>query len=166
MYGLLVYQGITTNEFNHVELTDLDTIKATIKIKGGIKSNPRTLNLKALQVGAILNYLENIRPQFFSYGEETGKLFLSLPECSRRITSNANLKEITKGLTKQARTLDKNFLNFKQIRASVITYWLKTEGLRKTQYLAGHRYISSTEKYLPNNLDGLIENIAKYHPYL
>ncbi|MFN5848400.1 MAG: tyrosine-type recombinase/integrase [Chitinophagales bacterium] len=166
MYGLLIYQGITTNEFNHIELTDLDTIKATIKIKGGIKSNPRTLNLKASQVGAILNYLENIRPQFFTYGEDTGKLFLALPECSKRKTENPNLKEITKGLTKQARTLDKNFINFKQIRASVITYWLKTEGLRKTQYLAGHRYISTTERYQPNNLDGLIENIAKYHPYL
>ncbi|MFN5850120.1 MAG: tyrosine-type recombinase/integrase [Chitinophagales bacterium] len=165
MYGLLVYQGITTNEFNNIELIDLDTIKATIKIKGGIKSNPRTLNLKASQIGAIINYLENIRPQFFSYGEETGKLFLSLPECCRRKTSNDNLKEITKGLTRQARALDKGFLNFKQIRASVITYWLKTVGLRKTQYLAGHRYISTTERYQPNNLDGLIENIAKYHPY-
>jgi site-specific recombinase XerD len=166
MYSLLIYQGITTNEFNNIHLDDLDTIKATIKIKGGIKSNPRTLPLKASQVGAILNYLENIRPQFFTYGEDTGKLFLALPECSKRKTENPNLKEITKGLTKQARTLDKNFLNFKQIRASVITYWLKTEGLRKTQYLAGHRYISTTERYQPNNLDGLIENIAKYHPYL
>jgi len=167
MYGLLIYQGITTNEFNNIELTDLDTIKATIKIKGGIKSNPRTLNLKASQVGAIMYYLENIRPQFYIYNQnDSGKLFLNLPECSSRKTTNNNLKEITKGLTRQARELDKNFLNFKQIRASVITYWLKTEGLRKTQYLARHRYISTTERYQPNNLDGLIENIAKYHPYL
>jgi site-specific recombinase XerD len=167
LLGLLLYQGITTNEFNLIDLEDLDIIKATIKIKGGIKSNPRTIPLKASQLGTIIYYLENIRPKFLELNNyDTGKLILTLPESNGKKSINTNLKEIAKALSKQTKTLDKNFLNFKQIRASVITYWLKTEGLRKTQYLAGHRYISTTERYQPNNLDGLIENIAKYHPYL
>jgi hypothetical protein len=31
--------------------------------------------------------------------------------------------------------------------------------------MAGHRYISSTENYLPNNIDDLIDDIKKLHPF-
>jgi integrase/recombinase XerD len=88
-----------------------------------------------------------------------------LPESSKQKTNATNLMHTLKPLTKQVKSIDKNLLNFKQIRASVITHWLKIEGLRKTQYNAGHRYISSTEKYLPNQIDGLIDDIAKFNPF-
>jgi integrase/recombinase XerD len=68
-------------------------------------------------------------------------------------------------LTKQVKTIEPSFTNFKQTRASVITIWLKTVGLRKTQYFAGHRSISSTEDYQSNNLDSLTNDIKKIHPY-
>jgi integrase/recombinase XerD len=32
------------------------------------------------------------------------------------------------------------------------------------QCLAGHRYVSSTEAYLINDLEDLTEDIAKFHP--
>jgi site-specific recombinase XerC len=67
--------------------------------------------------------------------------------------------------TNHIKAIDKNFVNLKQIRASVITHWLKLHGLRKTQHLAGHRYISSTENYLANNLAGLTDDILKYNPF-
>ena len=51
-----------------------------------------------------------------------------------------------------------------KIRASVITKWLKKYNLREVQYLAGHSYISSTEHYLQNDMEGLLEEIQKYHP--
>jgi integrase/recombinase XerD len=54
--------------------------------------------------------------------------------------------------------------NAQQIRASVITKWLKSHNLREVQYLAGHRYISSTESYLQNDMEELIEEINQYHP--
>ena len=72
---------------------------------------------------------------------------------------------IFKSFTKQVKALDANFLNFKQVRASVITTWLKTQGLRKAQYMAGHRYISTTERYLPNEIAGLIDDISKFNPF-
>src|SRR5690606_24381110 len=53
--------------------------------------------------------------------------------------------------------------NAKQIRASVITKWLKTYNLREVQYLAGHRYISSTEGYQQNDMEGLKEEIQQFH---
>jgi integrase/recombinase XerD len=165
MLGLLLYQGLSTNELQSITVNDIDLQKGTIKIQSSKKANERILPLQAAQIGALINYINNIRQQFFTFCEESERLFFALPESSKQKTNATNLMHTFKPLTKQVKSIDKNFLNFKQIRASVITQWLKTEGLRKTQYLAGHRYISSTEKYLPNNLDGLIDDIAKYNPF-
>lgn len=55
-------------------------------------------------------------------------------------------------------------LTAQQIRASVIVKWLKQYNLRKAQYMAGHRYVSSTEKYLQNEVEGLKQKIEQYHP--
>ncbi|MDF1573072.1 MAG: hypothetical protein P1P82_15795 [Bacteroidales bacterium] len=52
----------------------------------------------------------------------------------------------------------------KQIRSSVITHWLKHYNLRQVQYMAGHKYVSSTERYQQNNLDKLQGQLEKYHP--
>ena len=72
---------------------------------------------------------------------------------------------VFKALTRHIKTFDKQFNSFKQLRSSVITFWIKTHNLRKAQYFAGHRYISSTEDYLPNNLENLIDDINKLHPF-
>jgi len=164
--SLLLNQGTTTKELDTLLIQDLDLIKATVKIRGGKKSNERILPLKAEQIGLLMHYTQNLRPQLAEYSTiESNKLFLPLPEFSRQTTDKDNLMHVFKPLTKQLKSIEPNFLNFKQTRASVITLWLKTVGLRKTQYLAGHRYISSTERYLPNNLEGLTNDIAKLHPY-
>lgn len=55
-------------------------------------------------------------------------------------------------------------LTARQVRASVITYWLKNHNLREVQYMAGHKYVSSTERYQLNNLDTLQKKIEEYHP--
>lgn len=141
-------------------------MNATLKIKGGRKSNARTIPLQATQIGVLMHYLQNIRPQLAEYHKtESEQLFLTLPEYSKRKTDSVNLMHVFKPLTKQLKEIDKNFLNFKQLRASVITNWLKVHGLRKTQNLAGHRYISSTEKYKANDLEELINDIDKLHPF-
>lgn len=164
--SLLLNQGTTTKELDTLLIQDLDLIKATVKIRGGKKSNERTLPLKAEQIGLLMHYTQNIRPQLLEYHTEANnKLFLPLPDYSKQQTDNNSLMNVFKPLTKQVKSIEPTFLNFKQTRASVITLWLKTVGLRKAQYLAGHRYISSTENYLPNNLEGLTNDIAKHHPF-
>ena len=164
--SLLLNQGTTTKEIDTLLMEDLDLIKATVKIRGGKKSNERTLPLKAEQIGLLMHYTQNIRPQFLEYATiESEKLFLLLPEYSRKTTDKENLMHVFKPLTKHLKSLEPTFLNFKQTRASVITLRLKTIGLRKTQYLAGHQYISSTENYKSNNLEDLTNDIAKLHPF-
>jgi site-specific recombinase XerD len=166
MVSILANQGIRTTEINKIETNDLDLIKATLKIRSGKRLRERILPLKATQIGLFFNYLQNIHPQLLEYQEtESDKLFLSLPERGSKRTDRDTLEDVFYTLIRQIRTIDKQFFNFQQIRTSVITSWLKAYGLRKTQHLAGHRFISSTEKYLPNNLDGLTEDINKLHPF-
>jgi integrase len=68
-------------------------------------------------------------------------------------------------LSEKLKKIDREFSNFAQLRASVITYWIKTYGLRKAQYLAGHKSIVSTEEYLPNLIEDLAEDITKFNPF-
>ena len=62
------------------------------------------------------------------------------------------------------RRKNKLVVNAKQLRASVIVKWLRMYNLRKVQYMAGHRYISSTEAYQQSEMEGLTEEVNKFHP--
>ncbi len=165
--NLLINQGTTTKEIDKMLLQDIDLIKATIKIRGGKRSNERNLQLKAEQIGLLINYIQNIRPQFLtSRNQESEKLFFPYPNTgNQKSRKPESITDLFKPLTAQVKTLEQHFLNFKQVRASVITNWLKVYGLRKTQYMAGHRYIRGTEYYLPNNLEDLTNDISKHHPF-
>jgi len=165
--SIMLNQGTTTKEIDNILLQDIDLTKATLKIRATKRSNERTLPLKAEQIGLLISYLQNIRPKLLEYhnNKDTQNLFLTLPEYSKQKTDSSTLMHAFKSLTEQVKSFDKQFLNFKQIRASVITHWIQAEGLRKAQYKAGHKYISSTENYLPNDLQGLTEDINKLHPF-
>jgi site-specific recombinase XerD len=165
--SILFNQGASTAEIEKIELSDIDLIRASLKIRGGGKLNERTVPLKAPQIGLIMHYLQNIRPQLLEYhASDTGRLFLPLAKDSRKGTDHKILNYAFFVLTSQLKSIDKQFLNVLQVRASVITFWIKTQGLRKAQYLAGHRCVSSTERYQQNNLDNLTDDINKLHPFL
>jgi site-specific recombinase XerD len=153
--SILIYQAVHTNELKNIKLSDIDLQKATIKITSNRKARERTLPLKAVQIGTFINYIQNVRVELIANNMQLLFDF-----------ENKNPNDIIKHLTHQLRSIDKDFRNFRQIRTSVITNWLKAENLRKVQYMAGHRSIHSTENYLPNNLENLIEDIAKHHPFL
>jgi len=164
--SIVFNQGTNTSEIEKIELNDIDLIKATIKIRGGKRLNGRILPLKATQIGLFMHYLQHIRPQLLEYRtKESEKLFLPLPAISYRKTENDMNRNVFNPLAAQIKSIDRQFINFTQIRASVITFWVKTQGLRKAQHLAGHRCISTTEKYVTNDLENLTEDINKLHPF-
>ncbi|MDR3327715.1 MAG: phage integrase N-terminal SAM-like domain-containing protein [Prevotellaceae bacterium] len=165
--SILFNQGITTTEIERIELADIDLTKASIKIKGGKRLNDRVLPLKATQIGLFIAYLQNTRPQLAEYQtKESEKLFLGLTAICNKTTEKDMNRGVFKPLAEQVKSIDKQFNNFQQIRASIIIFWVKSYGLRKAQHLAGHRFISATEKYQINNLDGLTDDINKLHPFL
>jgi site-specific recombinase XerD len=164
--SLLIYQGLHTNEIQKIQLQDINLTKATIKIHGSRQTNEKNLPLKAEQIGVIMHYTHDIRPQFAEhYKEENEQLFLLNTTSKAHREQSKNYNNLFISLRQKIKEINPNFQNFKQIRASVITNWIKTAGLRKAQYYAGHRYISSTESYLPNNIEELKEDITKYNPF-
>jgi len=64
----------------------------------------------------------------------------------------------------QLKRLNPKVINAKQIRNSVITNWLRQNNLRQVQYLSGHKYVSSTQRYQVNNLDDLQNELQQHHP--
>ena len=163
--NLMINQALTTAEVNRIELNDLKLREGEIYIKGTRKSNERTLKLKSNQIMDLMEYNYQLRPKLLAYqkDQETKRLFLSLPTAGQTKTEKDTLS-VWKGLSKDIKKQHSKFINFKQVRTTVITKWLKQYNLREVQYMAGHRYISSTEKYLVNNTEDLQEAIDKFHP--
>jgi len=92
---------------------------------------------------------------------KTGPL---LQENKKRKASDNNIVNQVGGMMRQLRQLNAKVIDAKQIRSSVITNWLKQYNLRQVQYMAGHRYVSSTQRYKLTNMDDLQNALQQYHP--
>lgn len=157
MLGLLVYQGLKTEEIKKLTVQDIKLREGKIDVPGGKRSNGRTMQLESHQVMDIYDYTLQVRPELLKRTNPTDN-FLAVS------TETGYVSNLMTALIKKLKEVNPNVLNPKQIRASVITKWLKMYNLREVQYLAGHRYISSTEWYLENDLEGLQEEINQFHP--
>jgi len=141
-------QGIKSEELTKLEVKDVKLREGTIEIMGSRKSNGRVMELEAHQIMDMHRYVMEERNEILRIkDQETDQLFIG--------SSN---------LMKQLKNINPRVESIHQIRASVITKWLKVHNLRRVQYLAGHRYISSTESYQENDMEGLIEEVNQYHP--
>ncbi|OWP82678.1 hypothetical protein BWK59_14575, partial [Flavobacterium davisii] len=164
--GLLVYQGIHTKELQHLKEEHIELYKGKIHIPQTNKTNARTLELKSWQLMELMEYIQQIKPQLDklakskkspSFGGVGEALFTSS-------YGNTNISNVLKKLSDELKLINYNYQNAIQIRNSVIVNYLKTNNLRKTQYFAGHRYISSTERYQQDNLEELHEMVNSFHP--
>lgn len=158
MLSLLVYQGVKTEELIKLETKDVKVREGKIEIPGGLRSEGRILQLESHQVLELYDYVNNTRKEILSTsGKQTDKLFVS-------IEGGDSLDSCMHRLMFWVRRKNKLVVNAKQLRASVIVKWLKMYNLRKVQYLAGHRYISATEAYRQNEMEGLSEEVNQFHP--
>ena len=166
MVGLLVYQGLNAKELAQLEVKDIDLQAAKVIIYGGIKSNGRAITLKANQLMDLYHYIDDAREKLLQMNPKR-KAQVRTATDKLIVVAGGNYQNFTNLMTRvmiKLRKQNTSVLNAKQIRASVITHWLKQYNLREVQYLAGHRYISSTESYLENDLEGLQEEVNLYHP--
>jgi integrase/recombinase XerD len=89
--------------------------------------------------------------------KEADKLFIS--------TGNANtLRGSIDKLIRNLRKDYKYFINAQQIRQSRLSIWVKQYDVRQAQYMSGHKYVSSTERYQSTNLEDLQKELQKHHP--
>lgn len=156
--SLLVYQGLNTNDLQNLTIKDVKLREGKIFVKGSRRSNERILKLESHQILDIMEYTLQVRQIILAETNKETDLFF--------VTQGSSLKlqNVMQKLMKELRGQNRQVESVKQIRASVITAWLKVYNLREVQYFAGHRYVSSTESYLINDLEDLKEDIDKYHP--
>jgi integrase/recombinase XerD len=154
MLGLLVYQGLQTEEITRLEAGHIHLREGKLFVKGTSHSNERWLPLQAHQVVELQQYLAANR---FKEG-----VFLARPV--RKDASVRNISNRMRHMTRQLQKLNPKIINVNQIRSSVITFWLKQYNLRQVQYMAGHKYVSSTERYQTVHSDDLQSELQKHHP--
>ncbi len=156
--GLIVHQGLNTAALTNLQTTDLQLREGKIHIPGSRKSNARTLKLQADQILDLMEYQHVTREELLRQSSKESEQLLISSGQSQKLYNTLQC------LLKQLKRINPKVTSIRQLRASVITYWLKNYNLREVQYMTGHRYVSSTEAYLINDLDDLQEEVSKYHP--
>ena len=154
MLGLLVYQGLQTEEITRLEAAHIQLREGKIFIKGSAHSNERWLPLQASQVLEWQHYLQANR---FKEG-----LLLARP--ARVDASERNISNRMRHMIGQLQQLNPKVTSANQLRSSVLTAWLQQYHLRQVQYMAGHRYVSSTQRYQVFNTEDWQSELQKHHP--
>ena len=163
--SLMIYQGLCTDEVNRLTIKDVKLKEGTLFIAGTRKSNERTLEFKPHQIMELMEYTLQVRQSLQALTPTKSELyFLPTPAAGKKTITDNDGINIWKRLSQELKQANKKFINFQQVRTSVITHWLKQYNLRQVQYMAGHRYISSTESYLVNQMEDLQSDIEMYHP--
>jgi site-specific recombinase XerD len=144
---LFVYQGLRVQEVQKITKENFDLHKAVINIPSSKSATARKLPLDASQIGVLM--------QYYAYEDK-----LIIHNSSQLDGLSKTLKELTRKPTAAITA----FKDFKQLRASKITHWIKLYGLRKAQYMAGHRNIYTTEQYIANNIEVLQNDFDNFHP--
>jgi site-specific recombinase XerD len=158
LLSLLVFQGVCPSELPNIEVKDVDLNNGTIYIPSIRTTNARTLELKAHQLLLFQDYLLKVRPLILQQAnKQSDRLLITTGQSNK-------LRNMISPILKQIRCEYPKLRSFQQVRQSVVQQWIKEHGLRKTQYMAGHRFASSTDRYSEDEMEGLKRAIKTSHP--
>lgn len=155
--SLLIYQGLRLKELVNLKVQDIDLEKGALKIQSTIRTNGRELSLKSKQILLFYKYLKEVRSELLKV--ETNQL----------IITKKGSAENGEGILYLVSTYRKQYRHKKitptSIRQSVIANLLaKGTDLRIVQVFAGHKQVSTTEKYRQTNYEALRKSVENYHP--
>ena len=158
LLSLLIYQGLTSDEVLRLDVGNIDLDMGTVYVKGSTKLNRRTLELERSQVMLFSNYINSTRQELLRCN--TDKLILN--KLGQPITIDG-IKAVVEPLQY---LFNQKKLNPKSIRMSVISNWLneKKLPLERVQEMAGHKWPSSTERYIKADHLKQREMINRYFP--
>lgn len=156
--GMMIYQGLGKGELERLKIEDVRLHQGKLFVRGARRSNERELSLQACQMMDLMQFLLTHRNLLVNHVSYTGDCFFF------SMGGFPSLQNPLHELMKEIKLISNSLDSFKHLRTSVIVHWLSKYDLRKVQYMAGHRYISSTERYLQNTIDDLKEDIADFHP--
>lgn len=156
--GLYVYQGLTREEIENLEPTDINLNRGTILVRRNVRLRQRMLPLNASQVLQLQEYLAQVRKQLLKLkGQSSDKLFITIGDSQQ-------MKDALRELLNELQRKYPFLISFTQIRSTVIYFWVKEKNIRETQYLAGHASIHSTQRYKQVSLDDLQLQLDLFHP--
>jgi site-specific recombinase XerD len=148
--GMLVWQGLHSGELQRLETTHINLQEGIIYIPSTSRSNSRELRLHTQQILSLHHYIYHTREQLKPIEEEL------IP---------GNVHNTTHLLTEELKGINPKIKNALHIRSSVILHWLRQHNKRQVQYMIGHKYIDSTEKYKVQELESLTQSLSKHHPF-
>jgi integrase/recombinase XerD len=158
LLGLMIYQGLSSEEIIRLELKDIDLDNSTIYIKSSKNLNNRTLELTPKQMIPLATYINETRGKMLMM--KTDKLILSKLGKPITVDGVGSVTDSLKCLFPDRK------LSPQTIRMSVICNWLNQRKLtlEQSQYLAGHKWIGTTEKYIKVDANAERELINKFFP--
>jgi len=158
MLGLMIYQGLRREELELLQDHHLRLREGKIEVPRTGRRAKRTLKLDGHQIADLQEYLLSTRLLLVKKSaKQTEQLFLSTGE-------SQSISSIVNGLMRQLRKENHFFINGEQLRQSRIGLWIRQYDLRQVQYMAGHKYVSSTERYSKTHLEDLQKELSKHHP--
>jgi len=160
LMSLLIYQALKPYEMELLSIDDVNLEEGNIYIKQSVKSNSRTLPLRANQILLFKIYIDEIRLKLLQ-GNDYKALLIG-----QRGTP-VLAEDITKHVKRSYGSLffPRN-VNAQTIRQSVISNLLKeNKDLRIVQFFCGHKYPSTTERYKQSNVTQLKLALEFYHPF-
>jgi site-specific recombinase XerD len=149
--GLLIWQGLHSGELEKLEINHINLNEGIIYIPSTARSNSRELKLSTQQILTLHTYIHGGTRDKFIYKSEF--LFAG------------NLHNIINLLLEELKGINLQIKNAQHIRASVILHWLRQHNKRQVQYMAGHKYIGSTEMYEVQEMESLTDALSKHHPF-
>ena len=163
MVGLMIFQGLDIHAMAALSVRDLDLDKGTIQVPSSRIQAERILTLRSTQMMELYRYADTLRAellQHFPLDTEKAPDQLLIFGSGKYAHINA-FKRLLDRLKEQEPALTSS----RQIKASVITHWLRQYNLREVQYMAGHRNVKNTEAYLRDDTQDLKADIDRFHPF-
>lgn len=148
LLGMLVFQGLTTTEIQQLEPRHVDMERKQLHVPDTCRSNGRILQLETCQLLPLHDYLTQ-HSHSFLFTTASGSSYLT--------------NVITQLMEKLRRT-NSAVRNAMHLRMSVISHWLRSRDVRVVQHMAGHRHVSSTQRYQQDKLRALQQEVSSFHP--
>jgi site-specific recombinase XerD len=162
--GLLIWQGAVSSEIQKMNLEHINLEQGIVYIPKSKRGAGRELKLFPNQILEFYKYINETKQQLSKVTEPVEVKNLELkPENSPLF--NGWLSPQCGTIIKQLQGINPKINNASQLRASIIIHWIKVYGKRQAQYMAGHKYISSTERFELQEIDSLTDTLLKHHPF-
>jgi integrase/recombinase XerD len=155
---LLIGQALLPEEIVQLCLSDFNIDERTISVSGTRRTARRCMPLTAEQTTDLQFFISEERNKFL---KKRSKYLLLTKQ-----GTHLSVGEIHYLLKRAQPLFPERNLNTIKVRQSVISYWLNRAGysLEQVQMLAGHKWISSTERYYCEDLNAKIAIIDVVHP--